>query len=431
MTTKKTPMFRLLMCAALAMALCFSAALPVFAAGSPIEGTESDPAEAAITKRLVMPYGTATPNATFTFTITKVSFDDDDSAPAKASMPDLGVTKTVNISSADDATEDAAAGTKTINKESSYLLAGANWPHAGVYVYTVTEEAAPVLDSFAEKMTYSSAEYTLTVYVDNKADGSGLYVRYIAAVVEVVDNPAHAKGDKVDPRPGDKKVTPGGYSQMIFTNTYLKNNGGTDPGDAVFTLSKMVSGLASDQTKPFLFNVKVTGPTVAATTNTYKAYLFENGSVVGTIPASVTDAGNVKSDGTRDYIEFTTGAAINVNLKHNQKLSFIDLPVGSKFEVTEAATPDYRPSCDLLFSKQPTALTLNADKHGEPLATNSRFIGENENKAAFTNAYKTVTPTGIIVDNLPYLVLIGAALAAFAGFAVFKARKRAKQRTFN
>jgi len=27
--------------------------------------------------------------------------------------------------------------------------------------------------------------------------------------------------------------------------------------------------------------------------------------------------------------------------------------------------------------------------------------------------------------------LIGAALAAFAGFAVFKARKRAKQRTFN
>ena len=424
--SKKTNLFKLLACAAVILALCLGATMTAFAAEPDFPhaaGTPENPAEAGLTKILQMPIGTITPDVTFTFKFEKKALDGDQTDPAKAIMPAIG-NKDIEFEAADDPAPNG--GVKYIPKETGDVLPQ-SWPRAGVYEYTVTEVGSdkkyPVIDDnntptdpsddfIKENMTYSPAVYTMRVYVDNGPNGP--YAKYVTAQVITKDNNGQTQDAKVDPTPGEEN-SEGDYSQMIFTNTYLKNNGGinppTDPDKAVFALSKAVSGLSADQTKPFTFSVTVNSPAVGVAAGaTYKAYIF-TGTTINPTPIIFT-SGTLKND---------------ITLTHGQKLVFIDLPVGSSFDVTEAAASDYTASCALRFNGQTTDLTLNAAKQGDPLGTGSRFIGETENKADFTNAYKTVTPAGIGVDDLPYLVLIGVVLVALAAFGAVKLRKRANQ----
>jgi len=59
---------------------------------------------------------------------------------------------------------------------------------------------------------------------------------------------------------------------------------------------------------------------------------------------------------------------------------------------------------------------------GTPTAV---IIGVNANSAAYTNTYKTVTPTGIDLNNLPFIMMLVIAAGAFVAFAAVKSRKRA------
>jgi len=55
------------------------------------------------------------------------------------------------------------------------------------------------------------------------------------------------------------------------------------------------------------------------------------------------------------------------------------------------------------------------------------FEEEGENSAVCANVRNPITPTGIAVDNLPYIALFGVALVVLASFGAVKLRKRAKQ----
>jgi hypothetical protein len=52
-------------------------------------------------------------------------------------------------------------------------------------------------------------------------------------------------------------------------------------------------------------------------------------------------------------------------------------------------------------------------------------VAVNPSGATFANVYGMTPPTGIIMDNLPYLLLIVLAAAALTGYVVAKTRKRA------
>jgi hypothetical protein len=217
---------------------------------------------------------------------------------------------------------------------------------------------------------------------------------------------------------------------MSFTNSYLKNNGGENPNDTVLKVSKTVSGLSANTELYFPFAITVTAPETVDTTTqpTYKAYLMKGTSVVSTIPAENIGSGAVVIPGTNDYFLFTAGTAMNVNLKHDQWLSFIDLPVGTSFEIIEGATPKYTPNCDLTLNgaASPTSIpgTENNPLTIPVLSADTLYIGELENIAAFENVFGQTIPTGISVNDLPYIVLIGVAVAALVAFVAFKSRKR-------
>ena len=424
MKTKRTP--RLLVCAALVMALCCSAALPALAADLS-EGTEASPAQAAVAKVLKMPVGTDTPELTFNFKFEALTVDGKPYEPSPANMPAIS-DKAIDFSSGGTAESNPPAGVKIVWKESANIVAGVIWPHAGTYMYKVTEtqSVTPAVGT-GETVTYSKAEYEISVYVENGTNG--LYVAYIEAHRTKTDAGDAEQGKpKVDPTPGGDDEN---YfcSQMIFTNEYAKTNGGTDPkdpADTVLSISKTVAGLGGNQTtKYFPFEVTVTKPAVGvAGTPVYKAYVVEGSAIVSPIGTEITAATNVKTDGSgKQYIEFTSGTPLDIRLKHGQRLAFIDLEVGTSFTVTEAGDPDYKPSYSLVLNGGNSS-NVNPGTVNMPLTIAKSYIGEKTNGVDYTNTRNMTTPTGISVDILPYVVLIGIALTAVAGFVAFKAHKR-------
>ncbi len=422
MNKKTTPLLKLAAAVMLTALLCVATAIPAFAAaGDPITGTEESPARAATTKLLEMPVGTTTPDATFTFDFAKKNLDGNEGAEALAGMPDIA-SRSVSFSAADAGT--VSGGVKSVAKETGGIFDSVDWPHAGIYVYTVTERADTygIENSFQEQLRYSAASYEIAVYV---MDGeNSRYVSAIAASITVKDaaNEGSDLGDKVDPTPGGNPDVDGDYSKMIFTNTYLKNTGGTDPDDTVLAVSKEVTGNFANQSKYFQFNVRVNNPaTVTNAATVYKAYVLDGDGAV------VTDTANAATEYIRTdpvngaYIEFTTAVEQTVHLKHGQRLSFTDLPVGARFAVTEAATVGYTPSYVLTVNGGAGSAVNGTDNTA--LGFTNQYIGEAANGAAFTNTNRDITPTGIRADHLPYIVLIGVVVFGVMVFIAVKLRR--------
>jgi len=412
---------------ALVLMLMLGITLPAFGApAGPLEGDETNPAETKVTKLLVMPAGTTTPNASFTFEFAPVSVDDSTDAAALATMP-VVTDKIVNYDAT--AVGTTSNGIKTVPVETDSIFANVVWPHAGVYVYQVTEkkDTYTIANSFLEDMTYSKGAYDITAYVQEKADKSGYYVFAIAATIVINDasNTGQQPGVKVNPTPnGGPGSISGTYSQIAFTNEYTKNNGGTNPvKDSVLRVGHEVSGAFADKTKPFSYDVTVTNPsTVTNNAKTYKAYVMdENDQVVANI-SGIVNASYIKNDPTYgNYIEFTTGAPLSLKLTHGQYLSFVDLPVGASFAAKVSGETDYTPRYALTLDG--ILVTQSLGIEANDLGFAPQLIGEAANIADFVNVYKTVTPTGISVDTLPYLVLIALAVCAMVGYVATKSRK--------
>ena len=454
MTTKRKSIFTMITSALLSTLLCFSMTLPVFAEPLPpgVVGAASEdkPANAAITKKLIMPAGTPTPTVTFTFTFEKFSFNNVEADKTK--LPNIGTAtadplKSQTTLSFKDETGTENGGTKTIMKETPGLLGSVNWPNGGVYTYKVTEEATgftanPGTNGKLDEMIFSKAVYELSIWVDNRADGKGLYVKYIAAKLVTAEKQGESVGHKVDPTPGGNSTTGTGFSDMVFTNSYLKNNGGVNPTDTVLAVSKTVAGNGSNQTdKYFKFDVTIKNPETVSGTKTYKAYVLEGTNVVSPLTPNKISGGTVKPDGNgKDYIEFavtdSTAKILTIELKHGQKLSFIDLPVGAGFTAKEYAMADYTPGYALtaykasekkVASENITSQTMGIELTAPSTAFGTAYVSaDNSSKADFTNTFKLIAPTGIGVDDLPYIALIAVTLIALTGYIGFRVRKGAK-----
>jgi len=429
MTKNIHSIMRLLTSIVLTSILCIGLTLPALAVGGPIvEGTEGKQAETAITKLLKMPAETTTPNATFNFLFKKESVNESNSVADLATMPEItGVSVTFANTDAGNTDEN---GLKSVYKETNSVFDEVEWKHAGVYVYTVTEEentyALTTADDVSEEMSYSPASYEVSVYVKEGTDGK-LYIAAIGAKIKVKDDSNTGKeNDKVDPTPGDPDVE-GSHSDIIFTNVYMKNNDGTDPeGNSVLSISNTLDNDYADKSKMFEFKVTVSNPaTVNNPDKTYMAYVLDKDGKIITSPAHVSSS-YIKTDANnRQYIEFTHNAALTVFLLHGQKLSFVGLPVGAIYQVTNEAHTDYTPSYMILLNDvvKDSATGLVSS----PLSTNKRFVGEVKNEANFTNRYKVVTEMGISVDDIPYIALISIILIVVAVYINVKSRRDTKK----
>lgn len=272
---------------------------------------------------------------------------------------------------------------------------------AGEYEYTVTETqtADPaVADGEHEKMIMSKAEYTMDVYVTENTEGN-----------LVIDNiiVKKMKDDKGDDAQGTKVTDIGDTDTngFNFTNTYVQEAGtGTNPTTP-----------DSDYTNYGSLNVSKTIDANGGTADTAKQFDF---TATFKFPAG-TDAatlGGVKGNGAT--ITIGQDGTYSFKLKTTESMKFTGVPVGTKIAVTESGTPNYKGSAAVVINGT-TQDTVTETKYGEAITVSEKSLGQKKNTVDVTNTYNYVPTTGIIMNTLPYVLMIalcGVALIAFVGF---------------
>ena len=369
-------MFKKVLAVVAAGAMTMGMAMPTFAA-DPGKTTE-----AWITKTYNTEVGKA---EKFSFTAEQVKTGTGIiTTDAAVTMPEISFTDTE---------------TGTISKRGQITFP--TYTEAGKYEYTVkeTQTADPIVaNSEHEKMIMSQAEYTMDVYVTDGATGTEISN---IVVNKVKDDAGQTETGKVDIGNTDTNT-------FNFTNTYVQEAGkDPNPTNPDPTYDKFGSLNVSK---------KVVNANGTATTSddefTFTAtFAFPTGTDANTL-------GGIK-DANGSPVKLAEGGTYTFKLKANGNMKFTGVPVGTTITVKESAAKNYKGSAVITING--TQLTpVSATKYNAELTmVNNEKLGQKQNTVDVTNTYNDVPVTGIIMNTLPYVLMIalcGVALIAFVGF---------------
>ena len=363
--------------AAGAMTMGLAMPTSVFAAD---EGTTTKVTEAYISKTFNTEVGK---DETFSFTATPVAGN-----TAEVTIPDISFKETE---------------TGSITKKAKVSFP-TNWPDAGKYEYTVTETGASpeITDEAHQKMIMSQAEYTMDVYVINGDKG--------LKISNIIVN--KKKDDKGTAATGKVDISDTNNNGFKFTNTYVQEAGtGIDPANPDPTYDK-------DGSLNVTKTINANGGTVDADKDFdfTATFNFPKGT-------DATTLGGVK-DANGHVITINENGTCTFTLKANKNMKFTGVPVGTKINVTESATPNYKGSAVSVFNGQ-SQTKVEASKYNMAL-TVTNTLGQKQNKVDVTNTYDYVPTTGIIMNTLPYVLMIALCGAALMAFVAFKRRRLQK-----
>lgn len=268
---------------------------------------------------------------------------------------------------------DAVTGDLVSKAATTELADATKYPHAGVYTFTVNEVKGNVVG-----MTYDTKSYTVNVYVVNDDDG--------------------LKVDSITANDGTEKVT-----NMSFDNIYVK--------DSSLTIEKKVIGAQADKTKHFNFTINMT-----------KAFTDTRASYTG----KIVTGDKCKKNHQNVVLTFddTGRATANVELCDGDKITFDEIAAGTRYTVTEVGAADgYTPSVAVVENGE-KAVQTNADSDDDGITADNKLIGEKANSVVFTNAYADTPITGVIINNLPYVVLAAAAVCALVALVLINRRRQ-------
>lgn len=243
-------------------------------------------------------------------------------------------------------------------KDITAVITAANYKSVGVgtYIYTFQETAGDTAG-----VTYDNNQYKLYVNVVN-GDTAGTY-KIGGAYVK---------------KPGEiPKV-------QHIVNTYQSGN---------LKITKTVTGNMRDKNKVFDVNVTLT----VADGKKVKAPV--------TITTTDTDLGNPTTIAAGAW---SGNKAVTLHVKDGTTVELKNLPVGVSYAVKEDAYSDYK-----------TSYTQNGkDITGAPAST---AVRENAiDTVTITNHKDTAIDTGVIVSNLPYILILAAVAGGLVLFAAGK-----------
>ena len=359
-------------------------------------------AKVSINKVLNIAEGITTPEATFTFTFTPKTGTSSNGAPYETIDSTNGQITDKNVSYS--GTDVLATGQTNIKKETGDIFREVNYTHAGEYVYTVAEKqnvgwkVIQKNGSPIDFMTYDNRNYEMHVIVKNKTTGG----TYISSVYFKQVSPS--VNGKV--KPSESGTT---YKYDLFTNIYRKNAGKitdpnepnpnkpnvskVDPNAKSLVIKKVVSGATADKSKDFTFKLTFT-----------KASTETSQSITGKIGETSKT--------------FVYGQETTITLRHDQSLVFDTIPAGTRYKLVETGSQGYTASATY---KENGASKNQAGTVSTNFTQDSILIGEKPNDNTITNSLPDVTPTGLLIDNLPFILMIGLGLA---GFVVLSKKRR-------
>ena len=182
-------------------------------------------------------------------------------------------------------------------------------------------------------------------------------------------------------------------------------NPGTDPDDdytkyGSLNVSKTIDAQAGtvDSDAEFTFTAK---------------FEFPKGTDAETLEAKAGDA-TLTLDENNQHT-FT--------LKHGQNMKYTGLPVGTKITVTETGVANYKGSVSVVLNGGTATTDTAAKYHADFEAVKDGKLGQQKNTVDVTNTYNYVPTTGIIMNTLPYVLMVALCAAALFGFVAFKRKK--------
>lgn len=385
---------------ALVLALGFSASclVQVQALGGPHPAVPQTPVkQLKIKKVLNLPSADVkTPAVKFSFTFTKHSYNGETDKTSE--FPDITVAKSVDYSEADTTDGDTNKQGLQLVKTTENVLNGVTFSKAGQYTYKVTENQTLADNAtLPQGLAMSKAEYLVSIFTKTIANNK-----------VVVDNIYIAKLKKDDGTDADKKEkvdydsTSDTTNKFEFNNNYDPKAGNENPsgkeiGEADkkgFVLQKKVEGEKANANEEFTFSLTVTKPEGSHGSDQKFNYKVVN------------DQGAV--DGNASEGTYTT--PFTVKLKKGYRVVLYNVLLGSKVQAEETVSAGYTKSLE----KDQCKFNGTVIATVEELKTGKNIGDKGDNSIIFVNTQQT--PTGILLNSLPFIVL---ALVALAGIVFF------------
>ena len=104
-------------------------------------------------------------------------------------------------------------------------------------------------------------------------------------------------------------------------------------------------------------------------------------------------------------------------------MKYTGLPVGTKITVTEAGVANYKGSASVVLNGDDATIVTAAKYNDNLEAVKGDKLGQKKNTVDVTNTYNYVPTTGIIMNTLPYVLMVALCAAALFGFVAFKRKK--------
>ena len=350
------------------------------------------PSIADLEKRLRLFEDVDIPQVDFTFTITAEAFYVAGVAGNINYVPPIP-NRTITINSTSPST--VAAGIRTVTG-SINILEGIDFARRGEFYY-ILEEIPNV--PATPNMIYSSARYRLGVYVNHNLEVFAITVSRLN----------ETDGTPVSPA---KKV-----DYLAIYNTFRATTTGTASCPGALVIGKEISEDSpfADTSTLFDFDITLTA-TVLCPANT---------SFTGRVQVRNAAGNWVNASPARTYT-LNNSASTLVQLRHDERIVFEELVIGTRFTATEREHVDFMASVVLYVNGVRVNVAPNTTKNTELSLGGPHAIGQHlRNSAMFINYQDFSPPTGLVLAAPTYVVapLFIAGIACVAAFAR-KARKR-------
>ena len=215
-----------------------------------------------------------------------------------------------------------------------------------------------------EEANYSAQHYTTTIKVNDQP----------------VDNAAiSAETLKQHQKAGTK---------VEFTNAY------TTPKLPSMTIKKVVTGAFGERTKDFTFSVTLTK---------------DGKTAMGVSHSNLKNGTSLES--------FT--------LKHGESVTLYEIPVGTTITITETGANDYDTSAtNYKVNSNKTFVYKVVNENGKAVLKSADAKAVKDNAITVENNFDGNPDTGVLLDTLPYLILLAVAVAGGVLVVVRKRKHR-------
>ena len=259
---------------------------------------------------------------------------------------------------------------KVATKTATLDLSNVTFTELGDYKFHITETSSSNANTYPVDTTHN---YTMYVSIRNVMEPDGITPSdsIIATLVGSVKN--NDEGAKTD---------------ILFETLPLTS----------FTISKSVTGNLAEKSKYFKFKVDIKSTTSGTYTIT-----GQDASV--TYDGQTINTSNVYTKGQDNYVYLKHGQTVTIGLNGSSP----EIDAGIEYQVIEQGATDYNTYINgsTTDTKTSTLTELSNDS--------------SKNSASFVNHKETATLTGLLINILPFVVLL-----VLASFGLHTIRKTAK-----